>query len=188
MFTKLTVINLGLGKIASSQVSRIDPPQSSLERFVAAGYEHWKRSELTKRRWVFAMDDDVALPQVAFTEGAERPYGYDIPADALRPVRNRTTEWKQRRRRIYSACEGLKVTLIMNVPEAEFDPLFVEVLACRVALESAEFVTQSNSKVQTAEALYTAAVADAGRANAYVIGPEDYNADDSEFDFLNSRM
>ena len=63
MYTKVQIINLGLGKISSSLISRIDPPKSPLERYCADGYENWKRTEIAKRRWVFATDDEVALPK-----------------------------------------------------------------------------------------------------------------------------
>lgn len=187
MFTDVEIINLGLSKIASSRISRIDPATTSLERYVAAGYEHWKRSELTKRRWVFALVDDYALAQVEVLEGVEQPYKYSLPTDCLRPVRLKRTEWKQRKRFIYSAYEGLKISFVENVKEVDFDPMFVEVLACRIALESVEFVTQSNTKKADAEALYTKAVADAGQINAFIIGSEDITEDDDDFPFVHAR-
>ncbi len=188
MFTNVQIINLGLSKIASSRVSRIDPPVSPLERFVAEGYEHWKRSELTKRRWVFATEDDYTLTRTETLENVDRPYKFQLPVECLRPIRGKRTEWKQRRRFIYSAYDTLRVSMIMNVDEAEFDPLFVEVLACRIALESVEYVTQSNTKKADSEALYRVAVDEAARANAFVIGPEDIGEDDSDFPFITSRF
>jgi hypothetical protein len=188
MFTNVQIINLGLSKIASSRVSRIDPPVSPLERFVAEGYDHWKRSELTKRRWVFATEDDYTLTRTETLENVDRPYKFQLPVECLRPVRGKRTEWKQRRRFLYSAYDTLRVSMIMNVDETEFDPLFVEVLACRIALESVEYVTQSNTKKADSEALYRAAVDEAARANAFVIGPEDIGEDDSDFPFITSRF
>ncbi len=188
MFTIVQIINLGLSKIASSRISRIDPPVSALERFVSEGYEHWKRSELTKRRWVFATEDNYTLTRVDTIDNVDKPYKFQLPVECLRPIRQRRTEWKQRRRFLYSAYDTLRVSMIMNVDETEFDPLFVEVLACRIALESVEYVTQSNTKKADAEALYRAAVSEAGLANAYVIGPEDIAEDDSDFPFVTSRF
>lgn len=187
MFSDVQIINLGLSKIGSSRISRIDPPQTSLEKFIASGYPHWKRSEISKRRWVFALESGYALAKVDTLSGVARPYKYELPTDCLRPVREKTTEWVQRRRFIYSAYDELKITYIANVDETEFDPLFVEVLACRIALESVEYVTQSNTKKADAKALYDEVVAEAGRNNAYVIGPEDVTSDDSDFPFLTAR-
>lgn len=194
MFTQVQIANIGLSKIASSRISRLDPPQSSLERFIAASYDHWKRSELTKRRWVFATEDDYTLakvgdpnstPAISRTDG--RNYKYSLPVDCLRPVRGKRTEWKQSRRFIYSAHDNLKVTYIVNVDESEFDPLFVEVFAARIALESVEYVTQSNTKKADTKSLYDLAVTEAAKANAFIIGPEDVVSDDEDFPFLTSR-
>ena len=187
MFTDVQIINLGLSKIASSRVTRIDPPQTSLERFVANGYTHWKRSELTKRRWVFALEIDYPLAKVGEVSDTDKPYKYQIPTECLRPIRQKRTEWQQYGRFVRSAYDGLRVSFVKDVPEAEFDPLFVEVLACRIALESVEHVTQSNTKKADAEALYRQAVADAGQVNAFIRGPEDIGSDDEDFSFITAR-
>ena len=186
MFTKVQIVNLGLSKIAASTISRIDPPQTSLERFVAGGFEHWKRSEIAKRRWVFATEDHYALAKAEEIEGAEKPYKYSLPVDCLRPIRGKYAEWKQRRRYIYSTQDNLRISYVVNVDESEFDPLFVEVLACRIALESVEFVTQSNTKKADAKALYDEAVIAAGKANSFIRGPEDVTDEDVE-PFIRAR-
>jgi hypothetical protein len=188
MFTNVQIINLGLSKIASSRVSRIDPAVTPLERFVSEGYPHWKRIEITKRRWGFATEDNYVLTRVATLEDVDQPYKYALPVECLRPVRRKRTEWKQRGRYLYSAYDTLNVSLILNKDENEFDPLFTEVLACRIALESAEFVTQSNTKKADAEALYRSAVDEAAKCNAFVIGPEDVYDDDNDYPFITARF
>ena len=188
MFSKLQIVNIGLSKIASSRVEQLNPPRSSLERFVAENYDHWKRSEISKRRWVFALEDEVQLTLVATVSGRGRPYKYALPPEALRPVREKETEWQQRGRFIWSAYTPLAVQLIMNVDEPDFDPMFVEVLACRIADECVEYVTQSNTKTETSSLRYDKAVADAGKNNAFIIGPEDVTSDDNDFPFLTARF
>lgn len=187
MFTDVQIVNLGLGKIASARISRMDPPSSSLERHCAGGYTMWKRTELAKRRWVFALEIDYALTQVAELSGTDKPYKYSLPPECLRPVREKYTEWRQAGRFLYSAEKGLKITFVKDVDESEFDPLFVDVLACRIAQECTEYVTQSNTKIANADALYKASVAVAAQANGFVIGPEDIQADDNDFSWVNSR-
>lgn len=187
MFTDVQIVNLGLSKLGSARIARIDPPRTSLESFVSAGYVHWKRSEMAKRRWCFALEVDAALAKVAEVEGSERPYKYELPTDCLRPIRRSGTEWVQTGRFLRSAIDSLKVDYVRNVDEADFDPLFVEVLACRIAVESVEYVTQSNTKKADAKALYDEAVADASKNNAFVIGPESNGADDSAFPLLTAR-
>ncbi len=187
MFTAVQIINIGLSKIGASRISDINPPRSSLERFNADNYDHWKRSELAKRRWVFALEENYALPHVETLTNVERPYKYELPTKCLRPVRERHTEWRQRKRFIFSAYPGLRVTFIENVTEPEFGPMFVEVLAARIAMENVEYNTQSNTKFSTAKAMYDEAVTQAGQMNAYVVGPEDVADEDENFDFVTSR-
>lgn len=194
MATSLQIINRGLNKIGSSSVSRIDPPSTSLERYVSDNYPYWKATELTKRRWVFATEQDVLLPRVQSatsdpplqrTDGKNNKFA--LPEDCLRPVREKYTEWLQSRRHLYSEHEALRISYVVDVDESEFDPLFGEVLACRVAYECCEYVTQSNTKKADAMNAYDSAVADAGRVNAFIRGPEDVTADDSAFPFLAGR-
>lgn len=188
MYTKLQVINFGLSKIASSLIRSINPPNTQLEHFMSNNYDLWKRTEIGKRRWVFALEDRVPLPQVAYLPDEERPYRYQLPNEALRPVRERGDEWRQRGRLIHSCQENLRVSLIIDRDESEFDTFFVDVLACWIALQSCEYVTQSNTKKADALTLYNNAVADAGRNNAFVIGSEDYGKDDSGFPFITERL
>jgi len=187
MLTDVLIINLGLSKIASSRISRISPPGTQLEAYMNVNYQSWKRQELSRRRWVFATEDDYLLTVSEVVAGIEQPYKYNIPVDCLRPIRDKRTEWKQRGKHIFSAYDTLRINYIRNASEDEFDPLFEEVLACKIAKESAEYVTQSNSKRQLAESAYDAAVADAAKNNAFVIGPEDIQEDDSVFSWVSSR-
>lgn len=187
MYTDVEIINLGLAKIAQSKITRIDPPQSALERHCATVYPMCRRSELTKRRWVFALVDNFVLPQVDYVADTERGYKYSLPTDCLRPLRAKSTEWVQRGRFIWSAYSGLRIPYIKNVLEADFDPLFVDVLAERVAVESVEFVTQSNTKAAARAQGYKDAVAVAGQANAFIIGNEDPSNEDEDFPFLTAR-
>lgn len=187
MLTDVQHINLGLSKISSSRINRIDPAVTPLESFMAANYPHWRRRELSKRRWVFALEENYRLTLEAVLEDVDQPYKFRIPNDCLKPVRGKTTEWKQRGRYIYSNYETLAIDYIRNVPEADFDPLFTEVLACAVAAESVEFVTQSNAKKEMAFSLYKEAVVDAAKANAFVLGPEDMNGEDETYSWIMGR-
>lgn len=187
MLTDVQVINLGLSKIAASRITSIAPPGTSLEKYMAVNYKEWKRYELTRRRWVFATEDNYLLTLNDTVDGTAKPYSFLLPVDCLRPIRDKCTEWVQRGRKLWSSYNTLRISYIRNAPEEEFDPLFNEVLACKIAMESAEYVTQSNSKRQLAESMYDRAVKDASEANAFVVGPEDVQSDDSAFSWLSDR-
>lgn len=187
MLTDVQIINNGLSNISASRITRIDPPQTPLEGFMASRYPQWRRSELTKRRWVFALEENYTLTKVDTLDDVAKPYKYAIPNDCLRPVRTKYTEWVQRGRYIYSAYDTLKIDYIKNVDESEFDPLFNDVLSARVAIDSCEYVNQSNKKKETAKQEYKDALAAAALANAFVIGPEDIREDDEDFEWVSSR-
>ncbi len=185
--TDVQIINLGLAKIGSSRIRRINPPQTSLEKFISEAYLHWKQSELSKRRWVFATEHEFSFSQVEELTETARPFKYQVPADCVRLIRYPSTEWIQRGQFIYSAYEALKGDYIRLADESEFDAWFNETLATRVALECVEYVTQSNTKKETVERWYARSIADAGKANAYVIGTEDLDQVDEHFEFLAGR-
>lgn len=187
MLTDVQIINNGLSKIAASRITRIDPPQTPLEGFMAAGYPQWKRSELTKRRWVFATEHYKQLTKVDTLTGVDKPYKFALPNDCLRPIRTKKTEWEQRGRYLYSAYDILYIDYIRNADESEFDPLFNDVLSARVGIESVEYVTQSNKKEEKAIGYYDKAVKEAAQANAFIIGAEDIQEDDEDFSWVSSR-
>lgn len=187
METKLHIVNIGLSKLGSSRVSNLSPASTSLEKFIESNYEHWKRTELAKRRWVFAMDEEYALAQIGTEGPTDRPNVYSMPEKLLRPVRRDGADWIQRFRTILSSELALTIPVVWNVDEESFDPFMAEVLACRVAIGSVEFVTGSNTKKHAIALEYKDAVMEAARANAFVIGPEDISDYDDNFDYLSSR-
>jgi hypothetical protein len=190
MTTDVKIINGGLSKIAASRVSTISPPKTNLERFMADNYAQWLEEELSARRWRFALEY-VKLTQTGDADTTlQKPYKFLIPNNALRPVREKGTEWEQRGRFLYSGSPALTALFVVQTSENDFDPLFVEVMKCKVALESAEYVTQSNSKKEFAERQYEKALRRAGQNNAYVTGSEAMTSDadnDTGFDWLSDR-
>ena len=184
-----TICNLGLGKIGGSRVNSLSPPKSAVERHCAEGYTVWRDDELKKRRWVFAItyaDLTKVGPDVDVANDG-RKYKFSLPNDCLRPLRDKHTEWEQRGQFIYSAYSAMKLAFIARKPENEFPSDFVNVLACRVARESVEFATQSNTKEQSAETKYLNAVDDAARSNSFIIGPEDIQVADENSEWISAR-
>jgi hypothetical protein len=186
-YTAVQIANQGFAKLGSARIGQIQPPRTPLERHVSVIYKPQKEAELAKHRWVFARVYGYPLTLTETLTGVDRPYKFVMPSDALRMIRTRDVEWQQYGRHVYSAYETLTIAYVKDVPEGEFDPLFVDVLACRLALESAEYVTQSNSKKADAEVFYKEAVANAKSANAIAVGPEDYGVSDETFSWITAR-
>lgn len=190
MTTRLEILNLALGKMTPNRIIHDNPPRNDLETYMVSKYAVWRFTELTKRRWVFAMADDyeLTLSATLTNEPADyRKYKYALPNDCLRALRTSVTEWKQRGKFLYSSAPRLKIDFVLDVPEADFDPLFIDVLASWIAIQSCMYVTESNTKKQQLKEEYVASVAEAKRINAFTIGPEDYGADDNDFSFITSR-
>lgn len=190
MTDALSVCNLGLGKIAASRISNLSPARTALERHCSAGYPTWRDQELSMRRWVFAMDRQQLTQNAAPLDDAPQGniYQYGLPPNYLRALRDKHTTWVIRGTTLYSSCETQWLDFMSRVPEGNFDPLFVDVLAGRVAKECVEFATQSNSKGQTADSHYSTALDNAARANAFIIGSEDVQTADENDTWIAGRM
>ena len=59
---------------------------------------------------------------------------------------------------------------------AFYDPLFVEVLACKLAMEACEAITQSSSKYDAATQAYKFALNEAIRQDAIEAAPAEFPA------------
>lgn len=190
MSNALSVINLGLGKIAANRCSTINPPKSSLERHCASGYPTWRDSELTKRTWYFSLRTTVLTlsPEATPTDmGDGRMSRYAVPTDMVRPIRDKRTRWIQRGKFIFDTSPVLTLEYVASIPESEWDAVFRDVVSCRVAQECVEFATQSNTKGDTADQKYAKAISEAAAANAFVAGPSDIRTDDSNDEWLMAR-
>lgn len=177
MVSDVDIVNIGLGKLAASRISVLNPPVTPIERFVGELYPELRRRELSLNRWNFALEYRTLTKVGAPAGDAEKPYAYMMPNDAIRPIRTKNTEWDQIGKFLYSAySENFPaVQFVIDKPEGDFDPLFVDVLACRVAIECAEYTTQSNKKKEAAMIMYDAALDAALRVNAVVKGSESFN-------------
>lgn len=187
MPSNIGIINLGIGKYSSSKVSRIDPAVTPLEVFCQQGYPTWRQTELAKRRWVFAWVFDYQLTASSNNPDLDYPYTYNLPQDVMRPIREKGATWRQSKRTIQARESDLRLDYIRNVEETDFDPLFVDVLSCRIAIETVAFVTESTAKLDRLRVWYNEAVDAAAAANAFVIGPEAINSSDDQYPFLAAR-
>lgn len=181
------IINLGLAKFASARIRRLDPATTDLEVLCKEGYPQWRGSELAKRRWVFATIFNYKLVASENNDGQEWPFVFNLPNDCLRPIREKGTTWVQSKRKLLSKDSELYLDYVRDAKEDEFDPLFVDVLSCRCAIETSPSVTEQRTKKIDLAVEYNNAVSEAARNNAFVIGPEDVTGDDSAYPFLSGR-
>jgi len=177
MASRTDIANLALTRLGAEPI--IDLSDSSVAAGVlSALFDPTVDAELRANLWHFsrararlAQLTDKAL----FSFNAQ----YQLPADCLRLLRvhiGLPTGWEQEGVAPYSIEAGrllvnhagsLDIQYVRRVKDvAQFDALFVQVLAIRLAHEACERITQSNTKKQMLAEDYLQALKTARRANA----------------------
>jgi hypothetical protein len=95
----------------------------------------------------------------------------------------------QRGEFFYDYTNTIVLEYIRNVPDNELtDVSFIDVLACRVAVECAELASQSPGKKRDAFSMLKDAEDEAGRLNAFVLEPHETGGDDAAYTWDNARI
>jgi hypothetical protein len=139
-------------------------------------------AELRRYRWSFAIKRD-SLAALAGAPGWGYMYRYQLPVDLLHLIQvndfyfrgtKQQTPWTiEGRELLTNIAAPLKVRYVRRITDTTLlDPLFVEVFSCKLAMESAEALTQSPQKRQLAQQEYEFAVKEAIRQNAIELPPD----------------
>ena len=142
-------------------------------RAINAAFEPVKRAELRKHPWSFAIKR-VQLAADATAPAFTKTNSFPLPSDFIRllspdpEVNFNDLDWNIEGQSIITNDDApLDARYIYDVTNPNiFDMLFREALAAKLAEQLCEEITQSNSKVATAQSFYTTAIAEAKRANA----------------------
>lgn len=183
--SKLDILNgaavkLGVARLASEN------EDSENARVLRAAYDRLLRAELRRHAWSFALRRanlaELATPPL---HGFDKAFG--LPTDFLRLVSIRD-EWvfdalaDVRDGRAAHAIEGrdllcdesgpLPIRYVAEVTDASiYDATFVEVMACRLALDCVESLTKKTAKRGDLREEYALALAEAKRCNAIELPP-----------------
>lgn len=172
MASKVQIANRALQLVGAKRITDLDE-DSRNARAVNAAYEPVKLAELRKHSWTCA----VKRAQLAASSTAPaftKTNAFPLPADFVRllpqdPEDNFNTDDREIEGRSIITNEDapLNIRYIYDVTDPnEMDALLREALAAKLAEAVCEEITQSNSKIATANAAYRDAIADARRANA----------------------
>lgn len=141
------ICNLALGRIGQAPVSSIDSPTSSVEEFLAMQYPQTRQAAL--REYIFGFARRLAV--LVSTDDIDPAFGYSAayhkPAGYLRLLGLGDTSFKNgdvppelyRLSEVYIFTDygdddGLKIDFIYdNDNVGQWDPLFKEVVVCRLA-------------------------------------------------------
>jgi len=179
--SETSIANLALQKLGADRITSLDQNHPNAREMNAA-YSAMRDLELRSYRWNFAKK------RAALTAHATSPasdsgfaYAYPLPSDYLRLLAanesnlydgDNSVDWKIEQhegvRCILTNWSNMDIVYIAQITDpAQFDAAFVELLACRLALQCCERLTQSNTKRQLSQCEYDDARRNARHVNAF---------------------
>lgn len=188
MASKTDVANLALIKLGHTSIVSIDDENESA-RTIRAVFDMIRDGELRAHNWNFSIKR-TTLPALSDAPiSNDYTVQYQLPADCLRVIQagdsapGGNITWYNTSQLADYQVEGRKIVTNLPAPlslryiyraEAvgDWDALFVEMVACRIAAETCEKFTQSATKRDLALKQYGMALADATRADAIENPPE----------------
>lgn len=152
---------------------------------------HNRWLEIKKRRWAFATETVVCtLTEDGTGSDPCFAYGFQMPVGYLKAWRDQTSDWVQRGAMLWRPSAGeLRVLATRDVTDVtEMDDDFIEVLACRLAMQRTPKVNQSGPDWDRRVTEYRDAVREAAKNNAFLKPAEDIAGGDEDFDWIVSRV
>lgn len=173
MATETDIVNQGLLLLGASQIGSLS---ESSPNAIAANliYADTRDALIRTYMWKFAIRR-VQLNASGTPPIFGRSNAYDLPSDYLAllppyPEDNlEQLDWIVENGQIVTDCsEPLDVRYIAQVTDTtKFDPLFRKALSAALALELAEQITQSNTKIANISTIFSNVVRDARQQNAF---------------------
>lgn len=176
MTSQVDIANRALTKLGETRIIDLEDPRKPAST-INSMYEIVLAAELRAHLWAFSKAR-AQLPALS-----EKPaFGYaeqfTLPADFVRLIKvanfwvypKPTTKglFSIEGRRLLIDTEGpLNIEYVRLVTDPnEYDALFVEAFACRLAMEACETITQSETKFNRIANMYRQALSDGLRAGA----------------------
>lgn len=168
MAAQIDICNIALQLLGANRLNALDETTRSA-RSCAACYEILRDDLLTEYRWVFALKRAVLAPSVA-KPLFEYNYQFPLPSDCLTPIipPRTTIDWMFEGGNLLTN-DGTTINLryVARITDvSQFDISFVYALGASMAMHMCEEITQSNSKIQNAQAYFDRAIAKAKKNNA----------------------
>jgi hypothetical protein len=170
--TKIGIINRGLQLVGAPAINSVQE-NSRGARAMNRAYDSVKLNELRKHFWNFSIKR-ISIPASATPPAFGKGNYFPLPGDflMLAPMDQdllTTTDWQIEGNQIASNDLGpINVRYVSSdLVESLFDVSFAEALSAALAMNTAEELTQSNSKIQNAAKAYDDAIKQARRRNAF---------------------
>ena len=170
--SQVRVANLALQKLGATEIVSMDEDTRE-RRAITRCYTMLRDRELRAHSWNFSIKRAVLAPS-SVAPAFEFAKAFPLPSDCLRPLPpardvDWTIEYHNGSKHILTN-EGTVIYLryVSRITdETLFDPLFADMLACKIAWHCCEEITQSNQKKADIEKEYKDAKAEAKRMNAF---------------------
>lgn len=187
MASQTEIINRALFKLGGNPITSITD-NSQAARTMSGLWDTVRKSELTKRYWNFALAR-ASLAALSTTPDWGFDYQYQLPVDFLKIVQVNDVfvapglqDYRNTDDSPY-AIEGsviltdfgdpLKIRYVKDITDPGlFDPLFVDVMAAKLAYEACYAITQSLQGREQASADYKEAIRHASLSNATAKPPQ----------------
>lgn len=187
MASQTAIANRALTKLGASRIlSLTDDVEAA--RVINSMWDIVREAELRSKNWNFSITR-TSLAALLSAPSWGYDHAYQLPSDCLKVIQvgeyfpgvsltdfrsSNEAEYQIEGQNILSNLDApLKIRYVADITDTGlWDSLFVEAFASRLAYESCEAITQSNSKKQSAENDYTKAIREAVRADAIENPPE----------------
>lgn len=181
MASEVDICNRALQKIGAKRITSLtqDTPNA---RECNAAYYILRDAELSEHPWSFArtrarLAADATSPAFGYANQFSLPADFlslSMPVEAPWFEGTGTTTGPYRKdwqiegdKLLTNDSAPLDITYTRKVTDTGiFHPLFVEALACRIAMELNEKINQSNTKLNNASGLYELSIRKAKKVNA----------------------
>ena len=172
MASNVEIANRALQRLGAKRITSLTD-DSVNARAVNSCFDVLRQAELRKHPWSFS----IKRVQLAASSTAPlfvKEKSYPLPSDCLRVLPNdpdyeyNNKDWQIEGRNIITDdASPLNVRYVKDVTDPnQMDVLFREALSAKIAMELCEELTQSNTKIQIAKAMYDDAINQAKKVNA----------------------
>lgn len=182
MASKVSIANRALSKLGEDRILLLTD-DNKRARTLNQMFDDVLDAELRRYRWKFTITR-AELPALADAPAWGYQYQYPLPSDYLALVQvndfyvrsgTQVALWSVESGNILTNIEApLKVRYVKRVTNPGlFDPMFCEALACKLAMEACETLTQSETKFSRMAEMYKSAMLDAQRQDAIENPPDE---------------
>ncbi|MDH4185528.1 MAG: hypothetical protein OEV08_00905 [Nitrospira sp.] len=173
--SNVSIANLALQKLGAPSIVALDE-NSVAARAINACFEAMRDRELRAYFWKFAKRRATLAPHATVPDFSYA-LAFPLPVDFLRLIKPARVglDWHLEYHEGVQAIltndgDELEIRYIAKITDPTlFDPMFVEMLACKIAWHCCEQLTQSNSKKQILMEEYRGLKNEARQVNAFEV-------------------